>query len=72
MFGFGKTAEYTFKVEGMMCVKCQAHVEKALQAVSGVKSVKVDLAGGSVTVVAKESVTEAALKKAVVDAGYKA
>ena len=72
MFGFGKTVEYSFKVEGMMCPKCQAHVEKALQAVDGVKKVEVDLAGGMVKVVAKDSVTEGVLKKAVVDAGYKA
>ncbi|MBQ7320498.1 MAG: heavy metal translocating P-type ATPase [Clostridia bacterium] len=72
MFGFGKSVEYTFAVEGMMCVKCQAHVEKALRAVSGVKEVNVDLAGGKVTVTAKESVKEETLKKAVVDAGYKA
>ena len=72
MFGLGKSVEHTFKVEGMMCVKCQEHVEKALQAVSGVKSVKVDLQNDMVTVLAKESVKEETLKKAVVDAGYKA
>ncbi len=72
MFGLGKSVTYTFKVEGMMCRKCSAHVEKALQAVSGVKSVNVDLENGMVTVSAKESVTEKALKKAVTDAGYQA
>ena len=72
MFGFGKQVTYTFKVEGMMCQKCRAHVEKALQTVNGVKSVDVDLDGGKVTVSAKASVTEKDLKKAVNDAGYKA
>ena len=72
MFGFGKTASYSFKVEGMMCPKCQEHVEKALRAVAGVKEIKVDLNSGMVEVSAKESVTEAALKKAVTDAGYRA
>ena len=71
MFGLGKTAEYSFAVGGMMCPKCQEHVEKALRAVSGVKEVEVDLNGGSVKVVAKASVTEDDLKKAVVAAGYK-
>ena len=55
-----------------MCQKCRAHVEKALQAVNGVKSVNVDLESGMVTVSAKESVTEKSLKKAVTDAGYQA
>ena len=64
--------QVTLKVEGMMCPKCQEHVEKALRAVAGVKEVKVDLNSGMVEVSAKESVTEAALKKAVTDAGYRA
>lgn len=72
MFGFGKSVTYTFRVEGMMCHKCREHVEKALQAVKGVKTVEVDLDGGSVTVTAKEGVTEQTFKKAVIDAGYKA
>ena len=71
MFGLGKTAEYSFKVGGMMCPKCREHVEKALAGVSGVKEVKVDLDSGMVEVIAKGNVTEEALKKAVVDAGYK-
>lgn len=72
MFGFSKTREITFPVEGMMCPKCKAHVEKALAAVPGVKSAVADHVAGNVVVVAKESVSEDALKKAVVDAGYKA
>jgi heavy metal translocating P-type ATPase len=72
MLGFGKTVEYTFEVGGMMCKMCQAHVEKALAAVKGVKSVKVDLDGGKVTVSAKDGVSEDTLKKAVREAGYQA
>ena len=71
MFGIGKTQTYSFQVGGMMCPKCQEHVEKALRAVSGVKEVDVNLDTGLVTVIAKVSVTEDDLKKAVVDAGYK-
>ena len=56
----------------MMCKMCQAHVEKALAAVKGVKSVKVDLDGGKVTVSAKDGVSEDTLKKAVREAGYQA
>ena len=71
MFGIGKMQTYSFQVGGMMCPKCQEHVEKALRAVSGVKEVDVNLDTGLVTVIAKVSVTEDDLKKAVVDAGYK-
>lgn len=69
MFGAKKTV--TFSVEGMMCNNCKAHVEKALLALKGVKSAVADLESKSVTVVAKDSVDEAALKAAVVAAGYK-
>lgn len=72
MFGLTKTKEITFKVEGMMCPKCKEHVEKALTAIPGVKSANADFKADSVTVIAKESVSEEVLKKAVVDAGYKA
>ena len=72
MFGIKKTVEYSFAVKGMMCPKCVAHVEKALSAVKGVKEVTVSLESGSVTVKCAENVTEGALKKAVVEAGYEA
>ena len=67
---FGKTKTVTFTVEGMMCKNCKAHVEKALAGVKGVKSAVADLETKTVTVVAKESVSEETLKKAVTDAGY--
>ena len=38
------------KIEGMMCVHCQAHVEQALRAVPGVTEVSVDLQGGKAAV----------------------
>ena len=68
---FGKTKTVSFTVEGMMCNNCKAHVEKALLAVKGVKSVDAVLDTKTVTVTAKESVAEEALKSAVVAAGYK-
>ncbi|MDR3543849.1 MAG: cation transporter [Desulfosporosinus sp.] len=56
------------KIEGMTCNHCKMRAEKALQGVSGVESVKVDL-------VAKEAVVEgdverAKLVKAIEEAGY--
>lgn len=68
---FGKTKTVSFKVEGMMCNNCKAHVEKALLGVKGVKSAEAVLDSKEVTVVAKEAVIEESLKAAVVAAGYK-
>ena len=72
MFGFKKkeAATFTISVEGMMCMHCVAHVEKALLAVKGVQSAKADLAAASVTVTATGT-EEAALKAAITAAGYK-
>ena len=72
MFGFKKkeAVRFTISVEGMMCMHCVAHVEKALLAVKGVKSAKADLAAANVTVEAV-GVEESALKAAITAAGYK-
>ena len=59
----------TIKIEGMMCQHCQARVQKALDAISGVKA-EVDLKSGTATVNAPEGVTKEMLKKAIEDAGY--
>ncbi len=58
------------KVEGMTCNHCKMRVEKALQAVSGVESVKVDLAAKEAVVTGETE--RASLVKAIVDAGYSA
>ena len=58
----------TIKIEGMMCKHCVAHVEKALAAVSGVESVEVSLEGKCAVV--SGTAQYAALKQAVIDAGY--
>ena len=58
----------TLTIEGMMCAHCAAHAEKALNALDGVGSVTVDLAGKPAVVTG--DVSDEALKKAVADAGY--
>ena len=68
---FGKTKTVSFEVEGMMCNNCKAHVEKALLSVKGVKSAEAVLDTKTVTAIVKESVSDSALKEAVVAAGYK-
>ena len=55
-------------IEGMMCQHCKAAVEKALRAVDGVESVEVSLEDKCATVTG--SADSAALKQAVIDAGY--
>ncbi|MCD7829793.1 MAG: metal-transporting ATPase, partial [Clostridiales bacterium] len=60
----------TLTVEGMMCVHCQARVEKALAEVPGVAAAVVDLEAKTATVTADESVTDEALTAAVTNAGY--
>lgn len=71
MFFASKTT-HTLKIEGMSCKHCSASVQKALEAVDGVKKAVVDLEGKSATVTAKDSVTRASLIAAVEGAGFKA
>lgn len=58
-------------VGGMSCAACSARVERALKGVGGVESASVNLAAERANIVYDEKATgEAALKKAVKDAGY--
>ncbi len=59
--------EKIVKIEGMMCPRCQAHVEKALNALPGVTAA-VDLEAGTATV--QGQVSDEALTQAVTEAGY--
>ena len=59
----------TMNIEGMMCMHCKAHVEKALQAIPGV-TVQVDLEAGQAAVTCPDTVTVEDLTKAVTEAGY--
>ena len=63
-----KTMETVIRVEGMMCPHCKAMVEKVCKAVPGTVDAVVDLQAKNVTVQGDADV--AALKKAIVDAGY--
>ena len=68
--GGSDTMEKTLEIRGMMCAHCQAHVEKALAAVSGVSAVKVDLEGGKAQVTLSAPVEDKTLADAVTGAGY--
>ena len=59
----------TMVINGMMCAHCQAHVEKALNAIDGVEA-KVDLAAKTATLTLSRDVSDEVLRQAVTDAGY--
>ncbi len=61
----------TMAVEGMMCQNCVRHVREALEGVTGVKNVDIDLEAGTATFEAGLLVKDADLTKAVEDAGYR-
>ena len=61
------TMTKTMVIKGMMCAHCQAHVEKALNALPGVTAT-VNLEAGTATV--QGDVSDEVLTKAVTDAGY--
>ena len=63
------TMNKTIHIEGMMCQHCVAHVKTALEAIAGT-AVEVDLESGTAKV-SGASLDDAALTKAVTDAGYK-
>ena len=57
-------------VEGMMCGKCQAHVQKALENIAGVTGVEVSLENKQATVTLEGEVADETLSEAVTEAGY--
>lgn len=65
-----KQMEKVLNVEGMMCVHCKAHVEKALMSVEGVTEAIADLEAKTATVKLDSDISIEVLAKAVTDAGY--
>ncbi len=61
-----------FKVEGMMCMHCVAHVKAALEGVAGVAQAEVDLKKKTALVTLSEDVPSETLIAAVTEAGYSA
>jgi Cu+-exporting ATPase len=64
------TMKTELKIEGMMCMHCQKHVQEALQAMPGVTDVNVDLEGKKATVVANRDIAKDEFAKVITDAGY--
>lgn len=59
----------TMSINGMMCAHCQAHVEKALNAIDGVDA-KVNLETKTATLTLSKDVSDDVLRGAVTEAGY--
>lgn len=71
MFGFGKKEETvkTMHIDGMHCQNCKANVEKALNAVSGVKA-EVNLDAKTAELRLTKEVSDSTLKTAVEALGF--
>ena len=67
----GENMEKTFKVEGMMCPHCEAHVVKALTAIDGVAEAVASHKACEVKVTLTSDVSSADIVAAIEGAGYK-
>ena len=66
--GANETMEKKIMINGMMCAHCQAHVEKALNAIDGVEA-KVNLEAKTATLTLSKDVSDDVLRGAVTEAG---
>ena len=62
--------EKVLNIEGMVCMNCVKHVDKALRDIQGIKDVKVSLEDKTAQVQLGEDVPDDVLKTAIEDAGY--
>ena len=62
--------EKTIKVEGMMCMHCEATVKKALEALDGVESAEASHEAGTAVVQLSKEVPDEVLTKAIEDKDY--
>ena len=63
--------EKTMKIEGMMCMHCEARVKKTLEAIEGVESAAVSHQNGTAVVTLTKEVADETLKNAVEAQDYK-
>ena len=66
-----KQMKQVIKVEGMMCMHCVAHVQKALESLEGVEKVEVSLKDNEAIIFSKAEIKEKDIEQAISDAGYK-
>ena len=63
--------EYTMKVEGMMCPRCEAHVDDAIRAKFNVESSQSSHDKGETVIVSAAALPADDVKAAIEAAGYK-
>lgn len=66
-----KEQKMIFKVEGMMCPHCEAHVKEALEKIDGVTKATASHEKKQVEVEFSKDVSTIEIEKAIVNAGYK-
>ena len=66
-----QTMEKTMKIEGMMCMHCEARVKKILEAIDGVTAAAVSHTAGTAVLTLEKDVDNAVLTKAIEDQDYK-
>jgi len=66
-----QTMEKTMKIEGMMCMHCEARVKKILEAIDGVTAAVVSHTAGTAVLTLSSDVDNAVLTKAIEDQDYK-
>lgn len=62
--------ELEFKVDGMTCGNCVAHVKKAVEEISGVVTAQVSLEEKTVKVSTNGQVSPEKIKEAIEEEGY--
>ena len=67
-----QTNQIQVTVAGLSCPVCTYGLEKKLKTIDGIENIKIDLEHGLVTFNMKDGkkITEAEVKKKVIDAGY--
>lgn len=68
--GAGVTSHHEVTVEGMTCEHCVKSVTTELMKIDSVTDVNVDLATGRVNFSAESDVETAAVRSAIIEAGY--
>ncbi len=61
--------EHTYKITGMTCIGCQTNVERALNDIQDITSVKVDLAKSEVRINMRTHISDEELQAALIKAG---
>ncbi|MBP3655987.1 MAG: metal-transporting ATPase, partial [Clostridia bacterium] len=65
-----KPMEKTMKIEGMMCMHCEARVKKTLEKIEGVAEAVVSHEAGTAVLTLSAPVDDAVLRKAIEDQDY--